>query len=356
MAGRLAGYKKLFDDVRQGRVKPLYFLHGPEEHMKREFVRELVAVALPDAERAFNLDVLHGDEFDPQAFDDRMLTFPLFAARRVVILRNFDALSPSNRERVIQRAGAVPEAMTLVVESNDERLETAAHKKLAAMAAERGGVAFACGPLDEAESLDRALARFRREGVHIDPDALDLLVESVGTQLMDLANEIDKILLSASDTKTVSREQVASVVGKYRTESLFSLLDGIGVAAPATTLSRLSSLLDAGEEPVFVVAMMLRRVVALLEVRHVVAERARAVSSDRALAESIAATQSPFFAGKLREQAARTHARALETLLANLRWADLKLKTTNLDAKCLVEEALVASSIGKALASPALGP
>ena len=35
MAGRLAGYKRLFDDVRQGHLKPLYFLHGPEEHMKR---------------------------------------------------------------------------------------------------------------------------------------------------------------------------------------------------------------------------------------------------------------------------------------------------------------------------------
>ncbi|HXV12944.1 MAG TPA: DNA polymerase III subunit delta [Candidatus Krumholzibacteria bacterium] len=355
MAGRLSGYKKLFDEVRQGRVKALYFLHGPEEYMKREFVRELVGAALPDAERTFNLDVLHGDEFDAQAFDDRLMSFPLFSARRVVILRNFEALSPSNRERVIERAGGVPDSMTLVVESNDEKLETAAHKKLAALAAQRG-VAFAFGPLDESESLERALARFRREGVQIDPDALDLLVESVGTQLMDLANEIDKILLSASDTKTVTRERVASVVGKYRTESLFSLLDGVGVAAPATTLSRLSSLLDAGEEPVFVVAMMLRRVVALLEVRHVVAERGRAVSSDRALADSIAATQSPYFAGKLREQAARTTSRALETLLANLRWADLRLKTTNLDPKCLVEEALVAAHVGKALASPALAP
>jgi DNA polymerase-3 subunit delta len=355
MAGRLAAYKRLFEDVRQGRVRPLYFLHGPEEHMKREFVRELVQAALPEAERTFNLDILHGDEFDPQAFDNRMQAFPLFAARRVVVLRNFDALSAANRERVIERAGAVPDAMTLVVESNDEKLDTAAHKKLAALAAQKG-VEFAFAYLDESETLERVLARFRREGVAIEPDALDLLVESVGTQLMDLTNEVDKILLAATDTKSVTREGVASVVGKYRTESLFSLLDGVGVSAPATTLSRLSSLVDAGEEPVFVVAMMLRRVVALLEVRHVVAERGRAVSTDRALAESIAATQSPFFAGKLREQASRTTPTKLETLLTNLRWADLKLKTTSLDAKCLVEEAVLAAEVGKALASPAVAP
>lgn len=355
MADLLKAYKKLFEDVRQGRLKPLYFLHGPEEYMKREFVRELVAAALPEAERTFNLDVVHGDEFDAPAFDERLLSFPLFASRRVVVLRNFEALSPSNRERVIERAGAVPPSLTLVVESNDEKLETAAHKKMAALAA-RDGVAFAFSSLNEAETLERVLSRFRREGVAIDPDALDLLVESVGTQLMDLTNEVDKILLSVSEKQTVTRERVASVVGKYRTDSLFSFLDGLAVAAPATTLTRLSSLVESGEEPVFVVTMMLRRVVALLEVRQVIAERGRAVSQDRALAENIASTQSPFFAGKLRDQAARTTPRTLELLLTNLRWADAKLKSTSLDAKCVVEEALLAASVGKALASPPLAP
>ncbi len=355
MAGRLAGYKKLFDDVRQGRLAPIYFLHGPEEFMKREFVRELIHAALPDAERAFNLDIIHGDEFDPQAFDDRMQAFPLFAARRVVILRNFDALSPSNRERVVDRAGTIPDGLTLVVESNDEKLDTVAHKKLAAVAGQNG-VAFACASLDESETLERVLSRFRREGVAIDPDALDLLVESVGTQLMDLSDEVDKILLAATGSPKVTRELVRDVVGKYRTESLFSLLDSVGVSAPANVLTRVSSLVDAGEEPVFLVAMMLRRIVSLLEVRSVVADQGRAVSSDRALAGTIAATQSAFFAGKLREQAMRVPAPKLELLLGNLRWADLKLKSTNLDAKSIVEAALVAAEVGKPLASPVAAP
>ena len=350
---RLAEYKRLFEEVRKGALKPVYLLHGPEEYMKREFVRELVHAALPEAERPFHLDIIHGDQFDPQEMADRLQSFPLFSSRRVVILRNFEALSVANRERMVELVGAVPPSLTLVIESGDEKLETAAHKKLAAAAA-RVGVAFAFGNLSESETLERTLNRFRREGIHVDADALDLLVESVGTQLMDLSNEVDKILLAAAESKTATRELVASVVGKYRTESLFALLDGVGVSAPANTLARLASLVDAGEEPVFLVAMMLRRVVSLLEVRHVLAERGRSVSTDRALAELLAAAQSPFFAAKLREQATRTNPAQLETLLANLRWADLKLKTTSIDAKCVVEEALIASYVGKALASPAL--
>jgi DNA polymerase-3 subunit delta len=351
MAGRLAGYKKLFEDLRQGRIRPLYFLHGPEEFMKREFVHELIHAVLPDGDRTFNLDILYGDEFDAQSFDDRLQAFPLFASRRLVVLRNFDAISPSQRDRVVERLSSLPDGLVVAVESDQERLETAAHKRLGELAA-RSGVAHAFAPLDEAETLERVLGRFRREGYHVDPDALDLLIESVGTALIDLANEVEKILLAASDSKQVTREVVASVVGKYRTVSLFSLLDSVGASAPATLLPRVSSLLESGEEPVFVVSMMLRRVVSLLEVQHVIAERGRAVSSDRALADTIAATASPYFAGALRAQAARVGRGTLEALLANLRWADLRLKTSSLDPRCIIEEALVAAHTGKTLATP----
>lgn len=346
-------YTKLFADVRAGRVKPLYFLHGPEELMKREFLRELMNAVLPAGDRTFNLDILHGDEFDPQAFDDRVQAFPLFAARRLVVLRNFDALSTSLRERVVERVASVPDGLVLVVESAQEKLDTVAHKKLAEVAG-RNGVAMLFGALDEPETLERVLARFRREECKIDPDALDLLLESVGTALIDLSNEVDKLVLAAGETKHVTRELVESVVGKYRTVSLFSLLDSAGSSAPANVLPRVATLLESGEEPVFIVAMLLRRVVSLMEVQRVIAERGRAVSNDRALAEAIAATPSSFFAGKLREQAARIPTPVLESMLANLRWADLRLKTSSLDPRCVIEEALLAAHAGKTLASPPL--
>jgi len=139
-------YKKLFDDVRAGRVKALYFLHGPEEFMKREFLRDLATAVLPAGDRTFNIDVLHGDEFEAHAFDDRVQAFPLFATRRLGVLRNFDALSTSEREYVTARASALPDGLVLVVESGIEKLETVAHKKMAEVAA-KNGVVVACAPL-----------------------------------------------------------------------------------------------------------------------------------------------------------------------------------------------------------------
>lgn len=352
MGRTLDAYRKLFDATKRGKVASLYFLYGPEEHLKREFVRALIDAALPEAERTFNLDILHGDEFDPAVFDDRIQSFGLFDRRRLVILKNFDALSTAHKDMVIERADAVADSVVLVVESAAERLDSARAKRLAKVASKRG-LAFDFRHLDERETTERLLSRLRKEGFEIAPDALDLLLESVGTHLADLTNEVEKIVLAAGEARRIDRDLVAGVVGRYRGESLFSLLDDVGRNEPGALLEKLAIVLD-GEDAVFVLSMLLRRAVQLMEVRAAVRESGRSAPTGRELASRLVSATSPFFVESLRRQAQGLGERDPELLLANLRWADLKLKTTQLDARTVIEEALLAWHLGKPLATPPL--
>ena len=349
MGKTLQKYRKLFETVKKGTVEPVYFLYGPEEYLKKEFIRELLDAALPDGNRAFNLDVLYGDEFEEPVFEDRVGSFPLFTKRRVVILRNFKDLSNTHKDRVIATVDRVPESVVLVVETPNEKLDTVRLKNMK-KAADAKGTSFAFSFLDEDETIERARARFKREGYEVNPDALKLLVESVGTKLIDLINEVEKICLAAGDRKSVDRELVAAIVGKYRTESLFSLLDAMGRRDPGEMIRLLNRLVDAGEEPVVVVGMLLRRVALLLEVKSLVAENGRAAAAGRNLAGLMSGGISPWYAETLGQQAFGFERAELERLLANLRWADFKVKTSALTPKHLVEEALMASHLGKTLA------
>ena len=348
MGKTLQGYRRLFDGLKQGTPHPLYFLYGPEEYLKKEFVRELVEVALPEKERTFNLDVIHGDEFDAAAFDDRVGSFGLFMERRVVILRNFKALSVSHKDHVVTAADSVPDGVVLVVETPEEKLETARHKNLKKVADARG-MSYCFSHLDDVETLERVRGRLRRAGLSIEPDALDLLVESVGTHLADLGNELDKIVLAAPEGRPIDRELVSAVVGRYRTENLFGFIDGMSARNPARMLRRLGKLLDGGEEPVFVLTMLLRRVLQLLEIHAIIAEKGRAASG-KALAGFMAGHTNPYFADRLRTQARGFERAHLELMLTNLRWADTRLKSTALPARTLIEEALLASHLGRNLA------
>jgi len=345
----LQNYRKLFESVKKGTVHPLYFLYGPEEYLKKEFVRGLLDAALADGNRAFNLDVIYGDEFDRAVFDDRVGSFPLFTERRVVILRNFKDLSNTHKDLVIASAENVADSVVLVVETPNEKLDTVRLKNMK-KAADGRGMSFNFEFLDEVETVERVKGRFEREGFGIEREALDLLVESVGTRLIDLINEVEKICLAAGDRKTVDRELIAEVVGKYKTENIFTLLDALEKRDPAALIRVIDRLLDGGEPPVVVVGMLLKRVVLLLEVKALVAERGRAAAGGRALSGLMSGAINPWYAEKLGKQAARLERPELERLLANLRWVDFKLKTSRLNPQHLVEEALVASHLGKTLA------
>jgi DNA polymerase-3 subunit delta len=345
----LQKYRRLFDAVKKGSIHRVYFLYGPEEYLKKEFIRDLLDAALPEGNRAFNLDVFYGDEFDQPLFDDRMGSFPLFNERRAVILRNFKELSNAHKEHVIAAAAGVPEAAVLVVETPNEKLETVRLKNMK-KAADALGTSFDFRFLDEEETIERVKSRFNREGYDIEGEALELLVESVGTRLIDLINEVEKICLAAGEAKAVDRELVAAVVGRYRSESLFSLLDCMGRRDPARMIRLLNRLVDGGEEPVVVVGMLLKRVALLLEVHALMAERGRSAGTGRALAAMMPGAISPWYADTLARQAVEFDRGELERLLANLRWADFKVKTSSLAPKHLVEEALMASHLGKTLA------
>lgn len=349
MGKTLQKYRRLFEAVKKGTISPVYFLYGPEEYLKKEFIRELLDAALPRGDRSFNLDIFYGDEFDKTAFDGRVGSFPLFDGRRAVILRNFKDLSHAHKDHVIAVVGGVPESVVLIVETPNEKLDTARLKHLK-KAVDAVGESFDFRFLDEEETMERVRGRFKGEGYDIGPDALDLLVESVGSRLMDLINEVEKICLAAGERKTIDRELVAAVVGRYRTETLFSVLDALGRQDPAEMIRLVNRLVDGGEEPVLVVGMLLKRVALLLEVQALVAEHGRRAAAGRALADLMSGALSPWYAGVLGRQALEFDRPGLERLLANLRWADFKVKTGAAAPKHLVEEALLASHLGKTLA------
>jgi len=343
MGRTLQRYKKLFDDLKGGKPHRFYFLYGPEEFLKKEFISELIEARLPDGNRAFNLDIFHGDEFDRDVFDDRISSFPLFTERRMVILKKFEALSTTNKDVVIDRVAGLPDSMVFVVETAVDKMDTARLRALKKLADETG-LSFRFQYLSHDETIARVKMRLRREGFTIAPDALDLLVDSVGTPLIDLVNELDKIMLSTEEGTTITRDTVSAVVGKYRTENLFAFLDRLGKKDRSDVIEGLHRVLDGGEEPVFVLAMLMRRVIQLLHVKLLMSEGGPGRVGKGAVGVS------SFQAAILLDQVQHFQLDDLEIYLNNLRWTDVKIKTSAARPQSLLETAIVASEARKLLA------
>jgi DNA polymerase-3 subunit delta len=212
-------YAALLRHLREKAFERAYYLHGADEYLKEDAVRQLIARAVDPATRDFNLDVRRGAEVDADALDGILGMPPMMAERRVVVIREPSALRKSPRQ-VLDRYLAHPAADTLLILQ-----EPAGEKADKGLVATTFDVAFA--PLRE-DRLPKWIAHHvaTQLGTSIAPEAADLLMATVGSDLPQLAAELDK-LASYCAGRPIDEAAVGAVVGVRRGETLGDLLDAI---------------------------------------------------------------------------------------------------------------------------------
>jgi DNA polymerase-3 subunit delta len=155
---------------------------------------------------------------DPAALHALVNTPPLLAERRAVVIRGLEQLRKTAKVREeLGRYLDSPNPTTLLV------LVQGAGEPPDADLARRATV-VAIEPLPP-ERLERWLAhRAGQLGATLAPDAVALLVSAVGNDLASLARELEKLAAVAAD-RTVTRDDVASLVGVRRGETVQDLVE-----------------------------------------------------------------------------------------------------------------------------------
>src|SRR3989442_8268311 len=198
----------------------VYLLYGDEDVLKDEAVRMLVDAAVRSS-RDFNLDVRFAPDLTPESFHALVNTPPMLAERRAVVIRGVEQLGKRKtklRDEVL-RYLAAPNPTTLLVlvvaageEADPDILRSSTAVELDALAAER----VPRWLQHRASILGLALAQ----------DASDLLLEAVGNDLSTLSQELEKLAsLSAGTSRPVTAEDVSSLVGVRRGETVFDLVE-----------------------------------------------------------------------------------------------------------------------------------
>jgi DNA polymerase-3 subunit delta len=211
--------KLLGDAIKTGRFEPVYCLCGDNEFRKDEAVRQIINCGTDQGTRDFNVDQLRGSEVDPQSLEVSLSTVPMLSDKRVVVLRDPGALKKQARA-VLDRYLRSPAPSTVLVlvipagsEPPQEIVDCASTFEIDTLTGGR---------------LTKWIVRQAKttHGVEIDPDAVELLQQAVGTDLVELAGEIDK-LASYADGQRIDAAAVSSVVGVRRGETIVDLLDAV---------------------------------------------------------------------------------------------------------------------------------
>jgi DNA polymerase III subunit delta len=211
--------RELLRAIKQEAYAPVYYFHGEDDFLKDAMVGELVRSAVDPATRDFNYDVVRGAEATPDQLESLLHTPPMMAARRVVVVRDVSALRKDGRQ-ILDRYLASPAADSVVI------LVTQAGAK-PDRGLEQRATAVNFAPL----SPDRVVKWVRHHaetslGVAITDEAIKLLVPIIGSDLPQLAAELDK-LANYTGGAAIDAAAVSAVVGVRHGETLGDLLDAV---------------------------------------------------------------------------------------------------------------------------------
>jgi DNA polymerase-3 subunit delta len=233
----VAEQRVFFKSIRERNFAPVYYVHGADDFLKDDAVRQLISAAVDPATRDFNLEVRRGSEIDAGTLASLVDTPPMMAERRVVVVRDVGALKKDARaalDAYLKRPA--PETVLALVTLGSE---AKADKKLEASAA----ITVSFDPLTDDRVPKWIEHQVSELGATIEDRAVTLLHEAVGNDLPALMSELDK-LASYAAGKPIDEAAVAAIVGIRNGETIGDLLDAVLDRDAARALALLPQVLQ----------------------------------------------------------------------------------------------------------------
>lgn len=219
-------YEQLATAFRHENFKPLYFLFGEEGFLIDELQQQLIEHALAPEQHDFNLDIVYGSEAEASQVLGLCQGYPVMAERRVVIVREFEKLE-NNRE--FKAYAQQPNSQAVVFLACTTKPNLSAHpyralKKHAAWSHFK--------PLYDNEMPGWIQEHVRAQGYEIEPQAVQMLADYVGTDLQTAASEVQKLITFVGERTTLTAEDVLDASGQTREFNVFELQSAIGEGRP----------------------------------------------------------------------------------------------------------------------------
>lgn len=311
---------------------PAVVLYGGERFLKQECLKVVTRLVLGGDGDELALTKLPGASVDLKTVVDTLLTVSMWSPRQLVLVEDADDFVSTYRDGLEKYLERPAKKSVLVLDVKSWPSNTRLAKKVTSV-----GLPLECASLKGAE-LSTCLTEMARSrhGKKLDRAAAQLLVELAGSELGLLDQELAKLAAYVGDNPAIDAAAVEKLVGGWKTETTWKMLDAVRDGQLGTALELLDKLLTSGEHPLKLLG----------GINFVYRPIARATELSRQgipLAEALTqAGVKPFTIQPVTAYLRRVGRPRAERLLGWLEQADLDLKgASQLPDRAIVERLLV---------------
>lgn len=231
------------------------YLSSDEDFFVEEAIEYVKNQKLDETSRDFNFDVFYGKETDSSKIFDIIETLPMMSTTRLVIIRRAHELRDKDWQNLMP-ALKDPVASTFLVFVGDKPDGRKNIIKEVMKSVEH---------FHFAKPYDKDLPKWvqyicKKYSLKIDNDAIALLMQIVGNNLLEIKNEILKLGQYVGQGQPITAGDVMHVASRIKLQNVFDLTDAIGKSDQARALMCLADLLDNGQNEVSIVSMVHRHI------------------------------------------------------------------------------------------------
>jgi DNA polymerase-3 subunit delta len=313
-----------------GSLALAYILIGAEQLLIERAVDAIRKAVDSMGVSGFNVEVFDGKSVEAAHVISAARTLPMMADKRLVLVRHVDAMTPNEQTNLAQYLEDPNESTCLVLTG-----ATLDGRGKLAKTAKKMGYLIEANAIRGRELREFVRAEAHRRGHNMAPAAIEGLLDAVGEDLSAIDDAIERLSLFVGAGQRIDVEAVTTCVTRIRVESIWSLVDAIGLKDRRRGMAAAQSLLADREPPLRLLAMVARQLRIVARMRQALSEGLRPQEAAKR------AGAPPFKAGDLTESARRFTAESLGKAFALVAETDRALKSSKRPPEVILQDAVL---------------
>ncbi|MCR4614626.1 MAG: DNA polymerase III subunit delta [Clostridiales bacterium] len=331
--------KELKKHIKDGVFSHVYFIYGSEDYLKKHYVNSIASKAVSKDFEDFNLHKFDGKIPDLQEFRDITQTVPMFSEYRCTIVRDLpiEKMSKQDYEDFCDILENVQDGSIVIIwtDSIEDDARKSAKWKSIVQYMKKIGIVAELDKMDSSSIVRLICSGAKKRGCEISPDVAMYLLSTVGNDLNNLLNELDKLCSYVGD-REIKKADVNEVAVRSVEANVYDLSKSLLAGNSERAFKILNNVLSQKVEPVIILGTIIMAFVDMYRAK-----------------VAVAGGERPDYAAKLfnyrgREFRLRNAARdasglsitTLRACLDELDGADRLLKGSSLDPRIVLEQCM----------------
>lgn len=311
-------YEQIIGDINRKIFYPIYFLTGEEPHFIDKISKLIETTVLSEDEKEFNQIIVYGRDILPNQIIQMAREYPVFGNYRVIIIREAQDIKQIEKDKLLLAYLEKPVPTTLLV--FDYKYKKVDGRTSFVQLLKKNGIFFESKKLYDNQVPKWIEGTIRGMGYQINPQAMMLLSENLGTDLSKIENELKKLVINIDKNTEITPDIVEKNIGISKDFNIFELQKALGERNiyKANQIINFFASNPKDNSVVFVIVMLFNYFKRLL-IYHTLKDK-----SDKNVASKFGIN--PYFVREIRIASSRYNIAKLRSIISILREYDQKAK------------------------------